>query len=681
MKNKPKFFIVLKTEFKEKIYKNRLQVIKFLIICFIPFLYGFICSWAFWDPLASVSNIPLAIVNKDDAPCINYVVKKNGPDEQNLLTSPKINYSNTQSAAGCQSNGEQWFAGLGIGEDYQLQTRFESMIDLAIKNNDWYNPTTESLEIEQGEMKINLQYLANEKANFSPNDKYWGQLNISSGYTEHTFKTLRLLEHFKDEPSGKDSLKVELQYLINNKPDFWTTYKQNFLAGQVLYTFTQIKTALIHDTLPTVLAPSLFWLFAKLDNEGNYYIQGKDFENYLFNIVDILNPNRDVGKIILDLTQIFAPDLYDTVKDVLTFLSIQGQAIVTNYLQEIFPDLEAHISWNEYNTKMKESIASWNDLSQGIFEIPTHIQGYQFGKYGIGLGEFFIVIAMWVGVLMQTFIFDRAARTKFTTGVQHYFSKLILMLATTVIQTVILGISLAILGFSVLGWGGFLAFFVWLIFSSLIFTVIEHAIWFAPKDGDVGKFIIVLYLILNLTAGWGTFPSFLQADFFNTLSVITPFKYVVHGMGDIIYGISTGEGNLWQYQKEILINSGILLIWIPVLIIISLGLTTLWRKEELFGTINNKKIKTSLEKLNLVASHYGTNYLLRNLTDQELEKLEKNVWQLNEKEFNAKNKAKINHLVVKYNETNKQKYQKQIEKLKAKKFVGIEKNEDRDSIL
>ncbi|WP_233485554.1 hypothetical protein [Spiroplasma sp. ChiS] len=115
----------------------------------------------------------------------------------------------------------------------------------------------------------------------------------------------------------------------------------------------------------------------------------------------------------------------------------------------------------------------------------------------------------------------------------------------------------------------------------IIFTIIEHAIWFAPTDGDVGKYLIVIYLILNLTAGWGTFPAFMQATFFHFISFITPFKYVIHGMGNIIYGIGTGEGSLAQYQTEIIQNTGILLIWIPILLIISLGLTYLWRQKEL----------------------------------------------------------------------------------------------------
>ncbi|WFG96460.1 hypothetical protein M1771_00120 [Spiroplasma citri] len=75
MKQSPRFINVFRTEAKEKIAKNRLQIIKYMLICFAPFLYGFICCWAFWNPLTKIDNIPMAIVDNDRPPCIAYVVQ------------------------------------------------------------------------------------------------------------------------------------------------------------------------------------------------------------------------------------------------------------------------------------------------------------------------------------------------------------------------------------------------------------------------------------------------------------------------------------------------------------------------------------------------------------------------------------------------------------------------------
>lgn len=92
-----------------------------------------------------------------------------------------------------------------------------------------------------------------------------------------------------------------VEYLISNMQQFWSTYKQNFLAGQVLYTFTKIKTALVHSTLPEVLGTSMFWAFAKWYETNNvYHLTSRDFSNYLENILLIIGPNTPIGKAILN---------------------------------------------------------------------------------------------------------------------------------------------------------------------------------------------------------------------------------------------------------------------------------------------------------------------------------------------------------------------------------------------
>ncbi|UNF61258.1 hypothetical protein [Spiroplasma poulsonii] len=86
-----------------------MQIIKYILICFVPFLYGFICAWAFWNPLAKIGSIPMAIVDNDNPPCVAYVVKKTGADENNLLTSPFVEYLYVNTVAECQEKSQEWF--------------------------------------------------------------------------------------------------------------------------------------------------------------------------------------------------------------------------------------------------------------------------------------------------------------------------------------------------------------------------------------------------------------------------------------------------------------------------------------------------------------------------------------------------------------------------------------------
>ncbi|ALA98546.1 ABC transporter [Spiroplasma kunkelii CR2-3x] len=87
--------------------------------------------------------------------------------------------------------------------------------------------------------------------------------------------------------------------------------------------------------------------------------------------------------------------------------------------------MNEHITWPKYSARAQQVICDLANLNSSIFQVPAHIQGYQYCKYGIGLGEFFIAISMLVGVLMQTFIFDRTCRTKQACWYQHYFFKIV----------------------------------------------------------------------------------------------------------------------------------------------------------------------------------------------------------------------------------------------------------------
>lgn len=46
-----------------------------------------------------------------------------------------------------------------------------------------------------------------------------------------------------------------------------------------------------------------------------------------------------------------------------------------------------------------------------------------------------------------------------------------------------------------------------------VFNIIICSLWLAIPDEMLGRFIAVIYLIINLSAGWGTFPSFMQNKF------------------------------------------------------------------------------------------------------------------------------------------------------------------------
>jgi len=57
---------MIKAEFRH-IRRNRLLLLSFIVICFIPFLYSIFFLKSVWDPYGSTQNLPVAVVNEDHA--------------------------------------------------------------------------------------------------------------------------------------------------------------------------------------------------------------------------------------------------------------------------------------------------------------------------------------------------------------------------------------------------------------------------------------------------------------------------------------------------------------------------------------------------------------------------------------------------------------------------------------
>lgn len=379
-------------------------------------------------------------------------------------------------------------------------------------------------------------------------------------------------------------LSVNLNDLKIIKLSFFSSYRHNFLASHFMYIFTQFKDGV----MTKLLLGMLFYLMTNLFKDQNHILKKDVLNQHVKKLTSILNYVSFVP------TNILSEEQKTTISNINKSLKI----IFPSLIEQNFVDEEGH-KVNEINLDKnvafkweKEKIVNTaSNLLTGFAPINTTIQGVNNNEYGIGLGQFFICIAIWIGCLMQTFIYDREKRCKKANHAQHYFSKWLLMWSTALIQTTLLFLSLLTLNFQKIG-ASFGLLYIWMLFTVTIFITVQQAIWFAFKDGDIGKFIIIIiYMIINLSSGWGTLPAFMQAKFFNVLAYIALFTYVLHAMGDIVYGIANPIGiDISVYQSDILINLAILLIW--PLIFITLGFFTIFlhAKKDRFGTISNKKI-------------------------------------------------------------------------------------------
>ncbi|WP_338970281.1 ABC transporter permease [Spiroplasma endosymbiont of Labia minor] len=303
-----------------------------------------------------------------------------------------------------------------------------------------------------------------------------------------------------------------------------------------------------------------------------------------------------------------AVPFFDTSVDgnlTLTKLFTNGTDEITQYAQvQLFKQnletwLKTNFSGSTLAAILSEMVSKITDAPKnisGIFNI--EIQGIENGLYGIGLGEFFLLIGMFVGTLMQTFVYDRAKRSKKANAIQYYLGKVTLMMITGFLQVTLLTLAVVAAGWWVLGAGTILLLWLWLLAIEATFVAIISSLWFSLKDETVGKFVVVVYMVLNLASGWGTFPAFMQFGFFDFVSNIVPFTYALHGIGSIVYGIGSIGINLAD-TLYILMQWGILWIFFAVFISLGIGMSILRNREILFGSYKAKWIIDGLTALNM----------------------------------------------------------------------------------
>ncbi|WP_166666740.1 ABC transporter permease [Entomoplasma freundtii] len=222
------------------------------------------------------------------------------------------------------------------------------------------------------------------------------------------------------------------------------------------------------------------------------------------------------------------------------------------------------------------------------------IQGSKNSLYGIGLGQFFLVIGLWIGVLMQTFVFDRAKRVTKATASQWYLSKTMLMGTVVILQaTIEIWVAYAC-GFHQIGASAMCFLWLWFMASGLMFVFIIQGLWFSVKDETIGKFMAIIIMVLSLAAGGGTFPAFAQFGFFHAISYIVPFTYVLRGTGAIIYGVSL-NGTTPMTTNVILSNWAPYFLFIAIFLFIGLGIGAPHRYKEMnWGSYRGYKVTNAL---------------------------------------------------------------------------------------
>jgi len=159
-------------------------------------------------------------------------------------------------------------------------------------------------------------------------------------------------------------------------------------------------------------------------------------------------------------------------------------------------------------------------------------------NYGTAFTPYFVSLSLWVGALMMFFAiyldpdikFRRTAKK--SRGVLRFASYSLISIAQALVLDVVI---LNALHLQVKNIG---LFFLVSILIALSFTSIMR--FLLVQLQEVGKFLAIIFLILQLTSCGGTFPMELVPDFFKVLKPFMPMTYSVNALKEVISGIDSG---------------------------------------------------------------------------------------------------------------------------------------------
>ncbi|MCG7405844.1 YhgE/Pip domain-containing protein [Paenibacillus sp. ACRRX] len=177
-------------------------------------------------------------------------------------------------------------------------------------------------------------------------------------------------------------------------------------------------------------------------------------------------------------------------------------------------------------------------------------ENHDVNTYGIGMAPYFLSLGFFVGALMFSIVFPmKETILRPPNGFAWLLSKFGTMTIESIFQVLIAG-SVVLYGIGLTVTNVPMFFLVSLVTSLMFFAFIQ---FFVTAFGNVGRFIIIILLVLQLSATAGTFPIELTPEFFQMLHPWLPMTYTIRAYRGVV---SLGDMNyVWQ-------NIGVLCIYL-----------------------------------------------------------------------------------------------------------------------
>lgn len=161
-----------------------------------------------------------------------------------------------------------------------------------------------------------------------------------------------------------------------------------------------------------------------------------------------------------------------------------------------------------------------------IFPIPN---------YGSAMAPFYTMLALWVGatLLISSLRVDMEKPEENLNDYQLFFGRLLTFLTIGFFQAII--VSLGDLYLIQVYAADKLWFVLFSIFISMVFIIITYTL--CSVFGNVGKGLVIIFLVLQISSSGATFPVSLTSSFFQKLNPFMPFTYSVSMLRETVGGM------------------------------------------------------------------------------------------------------------------------------------------------
>lgn len=217
-------------------------------------------------------------------------------------------------------------------------------------------------------------------------------------------------------------------------------------------------------------------------------------------------------------------------------------------------------------TTTKEEVKKVDNLSDYSKE-PVTVKTKavnEISSYGTAFSPFFISISLWVGCLMMYIVlyYDKEERfKKLSISNKNRLQRTLCYHGLATLSAIILGILLmTLLDFEITNI--FLYFISIILVANTFMAIIETLI---INFKDIGKFIALILLVLQLAAAGGTFPIETVTKGFRFLNPILPMTYTINLLRESLVTI---EKSL--LTKNILVVVAIMIVFMSINIIVDI---------------------------------------------------------------------------------------------------------------